>query len=585
MCERIRPMRRLLISLLALLAGGAAAAQTPAASPRYTFPVRDVAGHYSANFGEIRPGHFHAGVDIKTDGAEGKPLVAVADGFISRVVITPSGYGRAVYLTLNDGSTAVYGHLSRFRDDLEACVRDARHARSSNNADLHFPAGRFPVRQGELLGYSGDSGSSLGPHLHFELREAGTERRLNTVRSGMFRPEDNLAPRILRLHYFQVDTVQGVCLRSRPASYAVTPEAGDRYRLQRREPLPVGAKGYFVIEVSDRRNNVGNTFGIWRLQAAVDGIPYFEYRMDGFPYASSRHSDAISWYAQKLHSRNEVIRLAQLDKAPDFCYPILEERGLVRVAPGQQRTIRIEAEDDCGNCSTLTFEICGEAAPFRGQADTAALVVRPDRNNPVVLGQWMSATIPAGALYEAAFCHPEQLPPPEPSVPGVAVLSPAVKLLDASVPLFTEATVTIRTEVPRPLQIPASLASYNPDNGQLSYVGGTCTGSAVTARTRTTGWLVAVADTLPPTIRPLFAEEADCSRAESLRFRVTDNFSGIASISLHIDGRWVPCDRLPMRSIVFHRFEQPAEGRMHRYRLHVTDASGNSSLMQGSFYR
>ncbi|HCN13264.1 MAG TPA: peptidase M23, partial [Alistipes sp.] len=109
-------MRR--ISLLILLAAAACGAR--AAAPRdYAFPVRDAARLYAANFGEMRPGHFHAGIDIKTDGAEGKPLVAADDGYVSRVTVAPGGYGRALYLTLADGTTAVYGHLQRFRDDIE----------------------------------------------------------------------------------------------------------------------------------------------------------------------------------------------------------------------------------------------------------------------------------------------------------------------------------------------------------------------------------------------------------------------------------------------------------------------------------
>ena len=576
--------RRILILLAALLFGCTAAAQ-PVDTARFAFPVLRVAGLYSANFGEIRPGHFHAGIDIKTDGVEGKALVAVADGYISRVVVTPYGYGRALYVTLNDGSTAVYGHLLRFSDAIDSCVQADRYRRSANNVDLYFPADRFPVRKGELIGYSGDSGSSMGPHLHFELREAGTERRLNTVRNGLFRPKDTQPPLILRLHYLQVDTVQGVCVCSKPVSVGVAREAGGNYRLMRRDPLPAGRKGYFVIETSDRRNDVGNTFGIWRLSGSVDHEPFFEYRMDGFRYDQSRCSDAVSWYAQKLRSRNEVIRMARLTGAPAEFYPLLREQGLVRTEPGQRRSVQIEVEDDCGNISTLAFEISGTAEEFRAEADSTALVLYPDHSNPVALGTLLSARIPAGALYEACYCRPEMRPQPASADPGVVVLSPAVKILDTDIPLQKEATVTIRTEVPRALQIPASLASYNPATGRLSYIGGTSTENAVTARTRTTGWIVAVADTLRPAIRPQFAPEADLSRTETLRFVVSDNFSGVASCSLRIDGRWVPCDRLPMRGLVFHRFDWPAERRMHRARFTATDAAGNTAVWEGSFYR
>ena len=115
-------MRRILILLISTAACVGARGQHPAPE-EYIYPICDVEGLYSANFGEMRPGHFHAGIDIKTDGVEGKPLVAVADGYVSRVSLAAGGYGRAIYLTLDNGTTAVYGHLQRFRDDIEKRVR------------------------------------------------------------------------------------------------------------------------------------------------------------------------------------------------------------------------------------------------------------------------------------------------------------------------------------------------------------------------------------------------------------------------------------------------------------------------------
>lgn len=576
-------MRRILTAALAALTTYTAVAQNRDTA-RYLFPVRQVAGHFAANFGEIRTGHFHAGVDIKTDGVEGKPLVAVADGYVSRVVVTTYGYGKAIYLTLADGTTAVYGHLQRFRDDIADYVQAERYRTRSNEIDRWFTTDRWPVKRGEVIGYSGNSGSSMGPHLHFELREAGTGRRLNTVRQGIFTPADKLPPRILRLHYVEVDTVQGVCLRSRPTSYDIAREAAGRYKPMRREPIPAGRKGYFIVEVSDRRDNVNNTFGIWRLSASVDGEPFFEYRMDGFLPQQARCSDAVSWYARQCNSRNEVIRMARLTGAPEAFYPVLREQGIVRTEAGQKRTVRIEAEDDRGNRSTLTFDLCGNPDEFHAQPDSTALILRPDRNNPVALGRLLTATIPTGVLYEACYCRPDTLTVTLPDT-GLVVLSPAVRILDADVPLHKEATVTLHTEIPRPLQLRTMLASYTPANRKIACVGGTSTGHSVTARTRKTGWLIAVADTLAPRIRPRFTKETDFTRAESLRFTVTDNFSGVAAGTLLIDGRWVPCDRLPMRNLFLHRFDTKPERRLHHVRFTATDAVGNTASWEGEFFR
>lgn len=577
-------MRRLLTLGLATAALFTHTLLRAQSGTRYAYPVRDVPGLCAANFGEIRPGHFHAGVDIKTDGAEGKPLVAVADGWLSRAVIAPYGYGRALYLTLPDGTTAVYGHLQRFRDDLEAVLRDERYRRRANNLDLTFDAGRWPVKRGDVIGYSGNSGSSGGPHLHFELREAGSGRRLNLVRAGIIRPKDDLPPRIMRIHWIDVDTVQGIPLHGRPESYAVVRQAEGRYRLTREEPVPVGRKGYFVAEVTDRRNDVHNTFGIWRLTASVDGTPYFEYRMDGFTYDLSRCCDAVSCYPLQLGSRNEVLRLAQLEGAPGCFYTVMEDRGVLRTAAGEKRRIRIEVEDDSGNRSSLEFTVCGRSdRPAPPAFAPESRILRRDRTSTAAVGSEAGAHIPAGALYEDCAVRPDRCPRPE--VPaGVAVLSPSYRLLGSDTPLRQAATVLIRCDVPRPLQLRTMLAVRS-SKGKLTPAGGAYAGGVVTAQTRTLDGVTVVADTLPPAIRPRFAEGANLAQASSLRFSVSDNFSGVTACTLHIDGRWVPCDRLPMQGLLFHTFDTPPARSRHRVQLTVRDAAGNTAGWEGTFYR
>ena len=186
-------MQRFLI--LFLLTTACLGAQGQQLDPNdYIYPLRELKQRlYSANFGEIRPGHFHAGVDIKTDAEEGKPVVAAADGYVSRVVLQAGGYGRAVYLTLRNGTTVVYGHLRRFRDDIERHVRRERYERRSNGVNLWFGPGTWPVKQGDVVAYSGDSGSSGGPHLHYEIRDTETQRLYNPVREGIIRPRDEYA--------------------------------------------------------------------------------------------------------------------------------------------------------------------------------------------------------------------------------------------------------------------------------------------------------------------------------------------------------------------------------------------------------
>lgn len=234
-------MRRLLISALLLCSAPVSAQHL--APEDYIFPLRDVAGLYSANFGEMRPNHFHSGIDIKTDGVTGKPVLATADGYISRIAVTPGGYGRAIYITHPNGTTSVYGHLSKFRDDIEKYVHEERYRTRRNSINLYPPADRFPLKQGEQFAWSGNTGSSAGPHLHFEIRDSRTQRTLNTISSGVIRTRDDIPPRLVKLYYVEVDSVRGVPVHARPRPVELVEKTPGRYALKQEGALSVGGRG------------------------------------------------------------------------------------------------------------------------------------------------------------------------------------------------------------------------------------------------------------------------------------------------------------------------------------------------------
>ena len=184
-------MRSLLV-LLALTVSMGAIAQT---YPKYGKPV-DIPIQLSATFGELRPNHLHAGLDIKTQGVEGKKVYAVADGYVSRIGVSPYGYGNVLYITHYDGYTSVYAHLQRFKGDIAKYVKQNQYKNKKYTSQLYPEKDKFPVKKGDLIGISGNSGSSGGPHLHFEIRHTGSEKPVNPMFFG-YKIEDNVRPIIL----------------------------------------------------------------------------------------------------------------------------------------------------------------------------------------------------------------------------------------------------------------------------------------------------------------------------------------------------------------------------------------------------
>lgn len=554
----------------------------------YDFPLRDVAGYYSANFGEMRPNHFHSGTDIKTDGVEGKPVVAAADGYVSRIFMSPWGYGLALYVTHPNGTTTVYGHLSSFRKDIADYVWQQRHSQRKNRVDLYCKAGMFIVKRGQEIARSGDTGSSGGPHLHFEIRDSRTQKTLNVIQQRILKPKDDIAPLMMKLHYVEVDTVRSIPVHSALRTYALqkSPEAGEEsvYTLTQAAPVKVGRRGYFIIEVSDRKNDCANTYGIYRVTERLDGRPIFEYRNDGFPFDFSRYCNSVSYYPIQRSSRNEAIRMTHLEGGTSYFYTVIEGRGLVSAAEGERRTVSVEAADDCGNVSTLSFEIEGkpESECFKGHIDPNSRIIRRGSDFTARVDSIFSVTLPRGSLYESVVSDIERADVRPHADTTVEVLSPAYRVLDKSIPLHKSISMTFTVPVDKALQRHAAMASVASD-GSLSYVGGKYAEGSLTAQTSSSGTYCLAADAVPPTIRPAFKDGEDFRTRRTISFRIADNFSGIGSYSATVDGRWAAVDYSPKhaRATIDLDAEGITGGIKHEVSLTLIDNCGNKAVWRG----
>ena len=578
-------MRRLFILTILLCCAHICSAQKldPA---YYDYPLRNVAGYYSANFGEMRPNHFHAGTDFKTDGVEGKPVVAVADGYVSRVSQSPTGYGLALYVTHPNGTTSVYGHLSRFRKDIADFVFSERHRLKQSRVDLYCQADQFPVKRGEEIARSGNTGSSQGPHLHFEIRDAKTQKTLNIISQGIVTPKDDISPYIMKVHYVEVDTVRGVPCHSKLATYAVHKADANTYRTAQKSPIKVGRKGYFIVETSDRKNDVANTYGVYNMVAKLDGKAIFEYRNDGFPFDLSRYCNAVSHYPIQRRSRNEVMRAAMLQGGTKYFYPTLVNRGVVTTAEGEERKMEFVITDDCGNTSTLAFDIVGKSndACFKGEVAEDAIIVEYNRDFAHKVDDVLSVVIAKGSLYESIALDIERSDVAIKADSTIKVLSPAYRIHDDNTPLHKSIGLVFTQDVEERLQPYTVMASVS-SGGYLYYSGGRYRHNRLTARTSSFGTFCLVADMTPPTIRPQFEDGQDCRGRDRIAFRLSDNFSGVSSYNVYIDGKWGAIDYARSRAWVNLKAEGISGGKSHNIEIVVKDACGNTAKWQGTIIR
>lgn len=547
----------------------------------------------SANFAETRSNHFHSGVDIKTGGVEGKPLYAAAGGYISRVNIAPGGFGKTIYINHPNGTTTVYAHMQRFTPTVEKYVKEQRYRKKKHAIDLYLTAETFPVAQGELIGYAGNSGSSAGPHLHYEVRDAATQEPINPVTFGVVKFKDDIAPTIVRLHYIEVDTVGIVPLNSAPRAIEVAKGAGNTYTLRDTSALTVGPRGYFVLEATDRKNDTQNTMGIYKVAATMDGEPLFGFALDRYNYSDTRYVNSLCHFTMQKGARNEFLRLALQTNNRLPVYTKMKNRGLVMPGDAERHPVSIEVYDDAGNMAVLNFTVRRRAGErtFHTESDTGGIAADCRKVFNATL-DGLRVTIPEGALYESVFFRHRREEAPVIKGGNTAAFppySPVYTIHDAGTPLHRAFTVSIDVPgLPAELRPKACLGIVAADGANISHMGGAWKDGSVEGNVTLFGRYCVVADVTPPTVTPNFANGQDLRGKQTVSFTLKDDFSGIASFDATIDGQWIIFESNASRTIITHTFDPEKvayNGNKHTIEITVTDNKGNRTDLKREFIR
>ncbi len=543
----------------------------------------------AGSFQELRSGHFHSGLDIKTNGRQGYRVYAAADGQIVRVNVSPSGFGNALYVRHPNGFTTVYAHLRNFSSEIEAYVRNEEYARKSFAVDLFPEAGRFPVKKGEVIAISGNTGSTGGPHLHFEIRDSATEWPINPLLFGI-RVADTQSPQIRHIKVYALDDRSRAEIRFTNGKTTTVTRGdpgiilvsggGGRYSPSGLAGIKASGNIAFGIEARDTHDGSGSRLGPYTVTLSKDGKPIFEYQAEKFSFSATRYINAHVDYAERVRNNRWVQRSYLLpgNKLPS--YPIAKNSGIVQMKPGTTTEFSYEVADVAGNKATMSFSVTGVAVNPVVEASASEPARHVVSGQPFALEvDGVKADFDANAFYDDFDFEYD-------SGPGDAEsFSSRYSLHDPYTPVHSRFDLSIRASVPTAYKKVVVLGYVNED-GKTSYVPAKYREGWVSASVRSLGTYYVSADSVDPRIRPINIRDGqNMRRSSNIRFRISDAETGVRSYDGYVDGKWVLFSLDAKTGMMIYEFDDHVRPGKHELQVRVTDGVGNVATYEASFSR
>jgi hypothetical protein len=565
--------------ILLLAAGITFALNISSQNPKeklFLSPLKDEPS-LSASFAELRNDHFHSGLDYRTGGVTGKEVMSAADGYVYRIAVSPSGFGKAVYIRHPSGYSTVYAHLKSFRPDIEEYVKKKQYEQKSFSVSL-FPSGeQFKVSKGEVIAWSGNSGGSSGPHLHYEVRDSATEETLNPLRFDMG-VADRTRPVIDKIFLYPVNRNSSVnkghgrvTLKAVAANGSYTLPVGS-------VPVIYGQTG-IGIKCWDSFDNSSNKCGIYSIEMLVDSVKVYCFTADRFSFSESRYLNSHVDYRAKV-TDNEYIHKLFIEPGNRLSmYDCRVNSGALNFRDDGEHSISIIVRDAAGNRSSASFRLKSLSEPPVAPLEVSCSKVIPYARASDFTADGIRVHFPSGALYDTLFL-----------VYNVrrdirTFLSPVHSVHDETVAVHDKYRLSIRPDtVLAGMEGKMCLAMLS-TKGNLSYAGGDLRYGYVSADVNKLGDYVVTIDTLPPSIKPSFSSGANLTGKQLFTVTINDEFSGIKSYDTIIDGVWVLAEYDAKNNILIYRPETPVlkENTLHQMELTVTDNRGNRSVLKSEF--
>lgn len=533
----------------------------------FIYPV-DARIGLAANFGELRSNHYHMGLDCRTNQVINRPVKAAADGYISRVSVAPFGFGQAIYINHPNGLTTVYGHLHSFFPALEKYIKEKQYELQSWNISLDFTPTQFPVKQGQLIAHSGNTGGSQGPHCHFEIRDTRTDKVLNELLFGLPIP-DNVPPTIVRLAMY--DRCKSTYSQS-PELFSLKTEAGI-YTTTQDVILVHTDKISFGISANDKLSGSNNPNGIYEAAIYLDGNPLSAFQLDSIGYNETRYVNANIDYKTRASGGPYIQHLSRLPGYPQGVYKDINGDGVIELNDRNIHQIKIIVKDANENTSVLTFKIKKGLIVETGKPNDSSSFFQKKEFIPgfvnIFENESLQLYLPPSTLYDSvAFNHSQKI-----SVSPQS-FSDVYSIFSGLVPAQNNFTVRIKANKPVGETLADKILMRRTWNGKTEVAKAKREGDWYSAKFNAFGDFELVADNTPPVINASFHDKANLSKVARIIITPKDNNDEIKNFRAELDGKWIRFTNDKGRLFIY-VFDEKCSLGNHELKIETEDEAGN----------
>lgn len=526
--------------------------------------------YLSGNFGELRSNHFHSGLDIKTQQKEGFPVYAAADGYVHRIKVQHYGYGKAIYLQHPNGHSTVYAHLQKYAGEIQKYVKQNQYKKESFEIELFPEADVLPVKKGDLIGYTGNSGSSGGPHLHFEIRDAAS-RPMNPLLFGIKIP-DSSQPLINSVFAYPSSDEAHVDQSQNPVKLRLKRQKDGSYVA---ESIRAYGKIGFGISAYDQQNGASNKNGTYQIKTKFNGETQFTVLFNKFSFDETRYLNRYIDYHYFETNKSRVQKLFRQSNNPLSVIVQEINNGYVQVEDSFSSMYTIEVSDFEGNTVLITIPIEGIKEEIKDpkRIEKTSDFIYADQATSITKGKF-SIYIPSESLYEDTYL-------------SIEAKGDTLVFHEDVIPIHKNISITVDASNYKAADLSKLYIGRINYKGVPYYNSTSRKDTKLSTGVRTFGTYALALDTIPPTITPKnFKEGQWISKNNTLEITIDDKESGVSSYRATLNGKFILTEYDYKKDVLVYDFEdQVTTESENNLQVIVVDNVGNSATFEATFFR